>query len=83
MSIPKITIQNVGEETITLSVNGEIQNIQNQLTELKSLLQSLEVQNVQYADKIYNIEHINEANFGFVTGKRAFNESHRQCAHGI
>ena len=75
MSIPKITIQNVGEETITLNVNGEIQNIQNQLTELKSLLQSLEVQNVQYADKIYNIEHINEANFGFVTGKRAFNES--------
>jgi hypothetical protein len=52
-----------------------MREIQNQLFELKGLLQNLKVQNIQYADKIYNIEHINEANFGFVTGKKAFNEA--------
>ena len=75
MSTPKVAIQNVGEETITINVDGEICQIQNQLAELKTLLQDLDVQNVQYAEKIYNIEHINEANFGFVTGKKAFNEN--------
>lgn len=29
---------------------------------------------IQYADKIYNIEQIDEANFGSVTGKKAFNQ---------
>lgn len=75
MSTPKVAIQNVGDEAITINVDGEIRQIQNQLAELKSLLQELDVQNVQYAEKIYNIEHINEANFGFVTGKKAFNET--------
>lgn len=70
----KVNIQSIQPETITLEVNGEIKEIQNQLEELKDLLQNMEVQKVQYAEKIYNIEHINEANFGFVTGKKAFNE---------
>ncbi len=69
-----IIIQGIGEDTITLNINGEIREIQNQLDELKTLLQSKKVQNVQYAEKIYNIEQINEANFGFVTGKKTFNE---------
>ena len=75
MPTPKIAIQKVGEDAITINVDGEIRQIQNQLAELKKLLQELDVQNVQYAEKIYNIEHINEANFGFVTGKKAFNEA--------
>jgi len=70
-----VVIQGVSESTLTLNVNGEVREIHNQLAELKGLLQTLKVQNVQYADKIYNIEHIDEANFGFVTGKKAFNES--------
>jgi len=70
-----IVIQGVTDSVITLNVNGEVREIHNQLAELKGLLQNMKVQNVQYADKIYNIEHINEANFGFVTGKKAFNES--------
>lgn len=69
-----IIIQEVAEGKIKLQVNGETQEIQNQLSELKSLLSNLKVQNVQYAEKIYNIEHIDEANFGFVTGNKAFNE---------
>jgi len=70
----KVSIQSIQPEAITLEVNGEIKEIRNQLGELKDLLQNLDTQKVQFAEKIYNIEHINEANFGFVTGKKAFNE---------
>lgn len=69
-----IIIQELTESTIAVNVNGEVREIRNELTELKALLQNLKAQKVQYAEKIYNIEHINEANFGFVTGKKAFNE---------
>lgn len=70
-----IIIQRVEESTLTLNIGGEVQEIRNELSELKALLRNLKVQNVQHAEKIYNIEHIDEANFGFVTGKKAFNES--------
>lgn len=69
-----IIIQRIGDDTITLKVDGEVREIHNQLAELKALLQHRQVQTVQYAEKIYNIEHIDEANFAFVTGKKAFNE---------
>ncbi|MBK7408118.1 MAG: hypothetical protein IPJ40_08675 [Saprospirales bacterium] len=69
-----IVIQNVTDSTLTLQVNGEVREIQNQLAELKALLECQNAQKVQYAEKIYNIEHIDEANFGFLTGKKAFNE---------
>jgi len=52
-----------------------VREIHNQLADLKALLQNLKAPTVQYADKIYNIEQINEANFGFVTGKKSFNEA--------
>jgi hypothetical protein len=69
-----IIIQTVNENNLTLNVNGEIQQIQNELADLKELLKNRQVQNIQYADKIYNIEHINEANFGLMMGKQTFNE---------
>lgn len=69
-----IVIQSISDNTITLNVDGEVREIQNQLAELKALLQNRQAQTLQYADKIYNIAHIDEANFGFVTGKKAFNE---------
>ena len=59
---------------ITLNIDGEVCEIRNELAELRRLLEKMHVGRVQYAEKIYNIEHINEANFGFVTGKRPFNE---------
>ena len=37
-----------------------------------ALLEQQQLQTIQHADKIYNIQHIDEANFGFLTGKRAF-----------
>ena len=70
---PNVVIQAASDNTLTLNVNGEVREIHNRLDELKTLLQNLKVQNIQYADKIYNIEHINEANFGVVTSNRVFN----------
>ncbi|MFN0016445.1 MAG: hypothetical protein ACKVU2_18035 [Saprospiraceae bacterium] len=72
---PQVVIQSTSDETITLKVDGEVREIRNQLDELKALLQEKNQQNVQYADKIYNIGHIDQANFGFITGKKAFNET--------
>ena len=69
-----IVIQDINDSKITVNINGNIQEIQNQLSELKQLLQEKGSQNIQYAEKIYNIEHINEANFGLLSGKIAFNE---------
>ena len=71
---PLIIIQDANNEFLKLNVNGEIKEIKNQLHELKTLLLDNEMQSVQYAEKIYNIEHIDEANFGFITGRKAFNE---------
>lgn len=74
MSIINAILQNVGESTLTLNIDGEVREIRNQLDELKALLRDRQVQTIQYAEKIYNIENIDEANFGFVTGKKAFNQ---------
>ena len=69
-----ILIQSVTEGTLTLQVDGEAREIRNELAALRALLESGQGQSVQYADKIYNIAHIDEANFGFLTGQRSFNE---------
>jgi hypothetical protein len=69
-----IILQNVTDNTLTVNVNGAIQEIQNQLQALIDLVHSQQCQSFQYADKIYNIAHINEANFGLMTGQRGFNE---------
>jgi hypothetical protein len=69
-----IIIQSATEGKLVMDINGEAQEIRNELAALRQLLESRQAQTVQYADKIYNIEHIDEASFGFLTGKRAFNE---------
>jgi len=69
-----ITIQGVTESTITLNVNGESKEIINKLDAFEQLLKEVQVQTFQAADKIYNINSINEANFGFVTGGKPFNQ---------
>jgi hypothetical protein len=66
-----IVIQAVNDTLLTLNINGELRPIQNEFDEIKALIQNLKIQSIQRADKIYNIEHINEANFGFLTGKIA------------
>lgn len=69
-----IVIQGTTDSTITLNVNGESQQISNELATLKLLLEKHQTQTFQTAQNIYNIGQINEANFGFLTGKKAFNE---------
>jgi hypothetical protein len=66
-------IQDVTGDSMTINVNGDLQIINNQLAELKKLLKSQNISNVTYENKVYNIEHINEANFGVVTSNKVFN----------
>lgn len=73
MKNPPILTQSESDDMLTLTIDGESHEIKNLLSELKSLLQKHQNQTVQYADKIYNIAHINEANFGIVTSNRLFN----------
>lgn len=68
-----IVIQSATDSTLTLNINGEAQEIRNELATLRALLESRNAQTVQYADKIYNIAHIDEANFGAVTQRIVFN----------
>ena len=69
-----ILIQGVTDNTLTLNIDGRIEEIRNAFAEMKGLLEKLNVQTFQSADKIYNIGQITEANFGFITGKKSFNE---------
>ncbi len=69
-----IVIQGVTDSTITLQVNGELQEIQSQLISLKQLLEKWHLQQLQYGGKVYHIQHFNEENFGFWIGKKVFNE---------
>jgi hypothetical protein len=71
----EIIIQKIDENSITLNINGEIKEIQNQLSELRNLLKGFKTPTIQYAEKIYNIEHIDEANFGLLTNKPRLNLS--------
>jgi len=68
-----IVIQDVSKSTIKIEVNGELLEIKRQLTELKALLKKYGTQDVQYAEKVYNIDHIDEANFGIALSNRDFN----------
>lgn len=64
-----IVIQGVNESTITVSVDGNIHEIQNELARLRELMEGLKAQSFQTAEKIYNIGSIGEANFSFVLGQ--------------
>lgn len=74
-SAPAATVlQTIDEQGLTLLVDGEVRQISHQLDELKQLLTEKGVQTIQHAKKLYNIEHIDNTNFGIVTEKKAFNE---------
>lgn len=68
-----VVIQSSTESTLILSVDGEVQEIRNELAALRALLERSNTQTVQYAEKIYNIAHIDEANFGAITQRIVFN----------
>lgn len=58
-----IVIQGVKDGTITVNVNGEVQNIRNDLASLKTLLEQQQTQQIQIGEKIYNIGEIGQAEF--------------------
>ncbi len=68
-----ILIKEVSVDTITLIVSGVEHKINYQLPELKELMKNQNVTNITYENKVYNIEHINEANFGVVISNKVFN----------
>lgn len=61
-----IVIQNVTNSRLTLNINGEVREIQNQLDELKALLKEYKTQIFQFSEKIYNIGHIDNAIFNHI-----------------
>ena len=69
-----IVIQDIKESTLTLNVNGDVQDIRNDLAALKEILEKFRVQTFRSGNNIYNIRQVNKANFGFVTGEKKFNQ---------
>jgi hypothetical protein len=68
-----VFIKEVNNDTITLIINGEEQTINYRLSDLQKLMKHENVTNITYENKVYNIGHINEANFGVVTSNKVFN----------
>jgi hypothetical protein len=69
-----VVIQGITGNSITIEINGEILEIKNELTSLKAILEKHQTQTFQSAQTIYNIGQINESNFDYLTGNKAFNE---------
>ena len=79
-----IVIQDVKANSIVLNVNGDVKEIRSDLAELKNILQQFQVETFQRGKNVYDIEQIDEANFGFLIGKKAFNEwLTRELIHAI
>ncbi len=61
-----IVIQDVSDSTITINVDGQIQELAKRLDVLVELMNKQQSQSFQTADKTYNIGSIGEANFNFL-----------------
>ncbi len=68
-----VLIKEVNNDTMTVVINGEEQTINYQLPDLQKLMEHQNVTNITYENKVYNIGHINEANFGMITSNKVFN----------
>ena len=65
-----IIIQGITDSSITLEVNGATQEIQNEMAALNALLEEMNAQQVQMADKIYDLAELGQADIGV---KKTFN----------
>jgi hypothetical protein len=68
-----VVIKEINNSTMTLVVNGVEQKINYRLSDLQKLMERQNITNITYENKVYNIGHINEANFGIVTSNKVFN----------
>jgi len=67
-----IVIQGVSNSTITLSVDGELREIRNNLAALLEFLQQQQREAVQLGEKIYNINEIGQATFQTILQQAPF-----------
>lgn len=58
-----IVIKGVTQQSITLDIDGEVQEINNNIDELKTVSERLDSPKVQVGEKIYNIGEIGQAEF--------------------
>ena len=65
-----IIIQGITDSSITLEVNGATQEIQNEMAALNALMEQMNAQQVQMADKIYDLGQLGQADLGL---KKTFN----------
>ena len=61
-----IVIQSINDGTISLTVEGEIKHIRNDIATLKALLEQQQTQQFQMGKKIYNIGEIGQAEFKII-----------------
>jgi hypothetical protein len=66
-----IVIQGVTGSTITVSVDGQLCEVERKLDALMTLLTDRQEHSIQSADKIYNIGAITHANFEMIVGQSA------------
>jgi len=69
-----IVIQDIKDATITLNVNGDLTEVKNDLSAVKEILEKFHAHTFQSGKDTYNIDQIDSANFGFITGKKTFNQ---------
>jgi hypothetical protein len=69
--IGDIIIHGATDSTLTLRVDGQLQEVERKLDTVLALLQSRHAQSIQTADKIYNIGAITNANFEMIVGQSA------------
>lgn len=68
-----IIIKDINESNISIVINGDVREIRNDLSELMRIIREVHVMSIQYAEKVYNVANLNEENFNFIAGKKAFN----------
>jgi hypothetical protein len=72
---PQIIVLGVTAHSILLQKNGVQYTIDFSLEALQALMTEVQATNIQMAGKLYNINSIGQANFNFIIGQSAYNES--------
>lgn len=67
-----IVIQGVQESTITVNVNGQLQEVERKLDVLLASLQKWQATSIQTSGRIYPVGNITPANFDFILGQSLF-----------
>lgn len=72
-----VVIRAITNNTIKVSVNGELREIKKSISELETLLNQLDVSSFQVGDKIYNIGEIGKAEFNTIIQQQESSQNYR------